>query len=205
MPRLTDDSTAGSLEALCEARPPPCPSHWPTLCQGSGKVGQMLRVKEAPVGECEWCFGSEGETIKRREHGGPGFSAYHTWPALEHVLPYRRGNTGGPSFLSTEVGSRQTCPSQRQRDSLSAQDLWGNETITAFYLLHFWEILCRNYSWWCHKGPWYPDQASGNIPVPMLTSSCWLCMQMAGASSLLGRPTENCHKPAFYCMASREH
>lgn len=74
---------------------PQCPSHWPTLCHGSGKVGQMLRVKKAPVGEWEWCFGSEGETIKRREHGEVGgrrgFSVYHTWPALEHVQPSRRG------------------------------------------------------------------------------------------------------------------
>ena len=69
MHKIADDSTremsGSSLWNLHRAAV--CPSYSPALHHQSGKVGQMLRVREAPVGYWEWWFGSECGTIKGRD------------------------------------------------------------------------------------------------------------------------------------------
>lgn len=144
---------------------------------GSGKVGQMLRVKKAPVGEWEWCFGSEGETIKRREHGGGGAPGVLCLPHLTCSGTRSALAERAPTFLRTESGSRQTCPSQQQHDSLADRKLWGNERI---HLLDFSESVFRNYPLWCHKRHRYPD------PWPLSELSVgftnWLCVKIVAVS-----------------------
>lgn len=110
-----------------------CPSYRPLLHRQSGKVGQMLRVREAPVGYWEWWFWHRVRRSKGKRWRGSGSSFTWSDPALELVQPREKWEKGVSRQTLIYIYTWNTnsqCSLPEWRETRPADAHWNHEFRT---------------------------------------------------------------------------